>query len=322
MKLIMMGTGEFAVPAFRRLLDQRYEVVLLVTQPDRPQGRHQKLVPAAIKQLALEHHVAVFQPNSVNTPESVERLAELGPDLLVVAAYGQILTDQLLQVSRLGGVNLHASLLPKYRGAAPVNWAIYHGETVTGVTVIRMTPRVDAGAILLQAETPIGPEETAGELETRLAELGAPLVSLAIDGLDAGTIRGCKQDRSEATRAPKLKKEDGLIDWTRTAAQVCNQIRAMQPWPMAYSFLHRTGKPPARIIIERAHSHLSVGGKVPPRPGEISVASQTDGIIVGAGGLSCVVIDQLRPSGKRTMSVVEFLRGNPVQPGDRFGPQT
>jgi methionyl-tRNA formyltransferase len=322
MRLIMMGTGDFAVPTFRRLLDERRDVALLVTQPDRPQGRRQEIMPAAIKQFALERGVAVFQPEDANTPDAIERIAALEPDLLVVAAYGQILSDSLLRVPRLGGVNLHASLLPKYRGAAPVNWAIYHGETVTGVTVIRMTPSVDAGSILLQAETRIGPDETAGELEARLAELGAPLVSQAIDGLAAGTLTGRRQVRSQATRAPKLKKEHGLIDWSRGAAGVRNQIRAMHPWPLAYTFLHRAaGGPPTRIIIEQVRPKpLEPSTGSPARAGTV-LPSPAGTLLVSAGDSAAEII-QLRPAGKRSMPVQEFLRGNPVQPGDRCGSET
>ena len=322
MQLIMMGTGDFAVPTFRRLLDHGYAVRLLVTQPDRPQGRHQQLVPAAIKQLALERGAEVFQPLSVNTTESVDRLAALRPDLLVVGAYGQILSDTVLRVARLGGVNLHASLLPKYRGAAPVNWAIYHGETVTGVTVIQMSPQVDAGGILLQAETPIGPVETADELEVRLAEVGAPLVCQAIDGLATGTLQGRKQDRSQSSRAPKLKKEHGLIDWTRSAAQISNQVRALQPWPMAYTYRHQaSGNPLERIVIERASPHdLMHHAERPTEPGSI-VAADGFRLLVQAGDRP-VCIERLRPAGKRSMSAEEFLRGHRVQPGDRFGSNT
>ncbi|MBI3467198.1 MAG: methionyl-tRNA formyltransferase [Planctomycetes bacterium] len=322
MQLIMMGTGDFAVPTFRRLIDGGYNLRLLVTQPDRPQGRHQQLAPAAIKQLALERGVDVFQPESVNTPESIERIASLRPDLLVVAAYGQILSDAVLRVPRLGGVNLHASLLPKYRGAAPVNWAIYHGETVTGVTVIRMTPRVDAGAILLQAQTPIGLDETASDLEVRLAELGAPLVGQAIDGLAVGTLLGRKQDRSQATQAPKLTREHGLIDWTRTAAGVCDQVRAMQPWPMAYTFFRRGGSGTVeRLIIEGTLCEPS--SSLPGRrsePGMIAVGDDPGSLVVEAGD-GFVRILRLRPAGKRSMTAEEFMRGHRAQPADRFGPE-
>jgi methionyl-tRNA formyltransferase len=321
MQLIMMGTGDFAVPTFRRLLDQGYSVRLLVTQPDRPQGRRQELIPAPIKQLALARGIEVSQAESVNSPEAIERLAAIRPDLVVVAAYGQILSDALLQAARLGGVNLHASLLPKYRGAAPVNWAIYHGESVTGVTVIQMTPRIDAGAILLQAETRIGPDETAGELEARLAELGAPLVCQAIDGLAAGTVQRRKQDPAQATRAPKLKKEHGLIDWTRTPAQICNQVRAMQPWPMAYTFFRRGGGPAERLIIEQAlcQPNSSLSG-LHAEPGMIAIVDDPASLVVGAAG-GFVRVLRLRPAGKRSMTAEEFMRGHRAEPADRFSPE-
>jgi methionyl-tRNA formyltransferase len=319
MKLVMMGTGDFAVPTLGRLLDAGCDVALLVTQPDRPRGRHQELLPAQIRELATRHAVPVFQPENVNRAEPIAHIASLHADLLVVAAYGQILSNELLAVARLGGINLHASLLPRYRGAAPVNWALYHGETVTGVTVIRMTPRVDSGAILLQAETPIGPEETAGALEDRLAELGAPLVLQAIERLGRAGFEGRKQDRSLATRAPKLKKEDGQIDWSRPAAAVANQVRAMQPWPMPYTFLIAAVQPaPERLVLERVRPAPLPAGSAPSGPaGEILDAS----LLVVRAGEGAVQIERLRPAGKRSMTAEEFLRGRRPRPGDRFGNQ-
>ena len=322
LRLVMMATGYFAVPTFRLLLDRGYDVRLLVTQPDRPQGRHRELLAAETKRLAIERGIEVFQPESVNTPESIERLAALAPDLLVVAAYGQILSESLLRVPRLGGVNLHASLLPKYRGAAPINWAIYHGESVTGVTVIRMSPFLDAGSILLQAETRIAPDETAGKLELRLADLGAPLVMETIDGVAAGTLVGYKQDRSQATRAPKLKKEDGLIDWSRDAIAVCNQIRAMQPWPMAFTFWHtQAGGPRERLIIEAAKPFGVLDADESGwTPGAIDLEAPKVAMMVKAARPTEVLIESLRPAGKSSMSAAEFRRGNHLQAGDRFGP--
>src|SRR5579871_970836 len=188
----------------------------------------------------------------MNTTEAVAQLRALQPDLLVVAAYGQILSKDVLAVPPLGGINVHASLLPKFRGAAPVAWAIYHGETQTGVSIIKMSVYLDAGDILAQEALDIGPEETAGELELRLAVLGGQLALRVIDQIAAGTAHGTKQDKTQASKAPKLTKENGLIDWSRPARDVCNQIRAMQPWPTAYTFWHRSGKQPQRWIIHRA----------------------------------------------------------------------
>src|SRR5262245_22812820 len=230
MRLVMMGTGSFAEATFKALLAGPHPVVGLVTNPDRPSGRDREML-RGMKKIALEQNLPLFQPESINTPEGVAGLQAFRPDLLVVAAYGQILSRDVLALSPHGGINVHASLLPKYRGAAPIAWAIYHGETRTGVTIIKMSVNLDAGDMLAQEATDIGPEETAGEVEARLAPLGAKLALQVIEQIAAGTARGSQQDKSQATKAPKLKKEQGLIDWTRTAQQVCNQVRAMQPWP-------------------------------------------------------------------------------------------
>src|SRR5437660_5790398 len=238
MRLAMMGTGSFAEPTFQALLAGPHPVVGLVTNPDRPSGREREM-QRGMKKIALEHNVPVFQPENINTPEGVAGLKAFQPDLLVVAAYGQILSKDVLSVPTHGGINVHASLLPKYRGAAPIAWAIYHGESRTGVTIIRMSVALDAGDMLAQEAIDIGPEETAGELETRLADLGARLATKVIDQIAAGTAQGVKQDKTQATKAPKLTKEHGLIDWSRSGRDVCNQIRAMQPWPTAYTFWHR-----------------------------------------------------------------------------------
>src|SRR5262245_32561077 len=252
MRLVMMGTGTFAEPTLEALFASPHQVVGLFTQPDRAVGQERgstRQTGKGMKTIAQEKGVPVFQPESVNTPEAVEQLKSLAPDLLVVAAYGQILKPEVLAGAKHGGINVHASLLPKYRGAAPIAWAIYHGEKQTGVTIIQMTPQLDAGGMLLQEAVDIGPEETAGELEARLAPLGAKLALQAIEQIASGTAKPIQQDKGQATKAPKLKKEDGLIDWSRSWYQVCNQIRAMQPWPTAYTFLHRKGCPPIRVII-------------------------------------------------------------------------
>ena len=214
-RIVMLGTGDFALPTFVHLCATGHRVERVVTQPDRPQGRKQELIPSAIKKAALERGIPVDQPENVNALESLDRIRGLGPDLLVTAAYGQILKPEVLAAAKHGGINVHASLLPKYRGAAPIAWAIYHGEKQTGVTIIQMTPRLDAGGMLLQEVVDIGAEETAGDLEARLAPLGATLALQAIGQVVAGTACPVKQDQSQVTRAPKLKKEDGLIDWGR-----------------------------------------------------------------------------------------------------------
>src|ERR1700729_3930938 len=226
-RIVMLGTGDFALPTFVHLCATGHRVERLITQPDRPQGRKQELIPSAIRRAALERGIAVDQPENVNAPESLERLRALSPDLLVTAAYGQILSAELLGIPRLGGINLHGSILPAYRGAAPVARAIERGERETGVTVIRMTPRIDAGGMIAVARTPIDPDETAGALEARLAELGAPLIAEAVAALEAGTVRILPQEKTLVTKAPKLRKEDGLIDWSKPAQAVHDQVRAM-----------------------------------------------------------------------------------------------
>jgi methionyl-tRNA formyltransferase len=323
MRIVMMGTGTFAEPTFQALFTTRHEVVGLVSQPDRPVGPERgstRQLRRGMKEIAQEHHVPVFQPESINTPEGIAGLRALQPDLLVVAAYGQILSREVLAVPPQGGINVHASLLPSYRGAAPVAWAIYHGESRTGVTIIRMSVYLDAGEMLAQEALEIGPEETAGELEARLAPLGARLASQVIEQIAAGTAHGVKQDKTQATKAPKLNKENGIIDWSRPARDVCNHIRAMQPWPTAYTYLHRQGHEPLRIIIHKASCHGG-GQGVHLSPGLIVLRPERAGrLYVAAGNGSAAEVREIQPAGKRRMSAAEFLRGHRLQPSDRFGP--
>ncbi|HZU35015.1 MAG TPA: methionyl-tRNA formyltransferase [Gemmataceae bacterium] len=319
MRLVMMGTGTFAEPTFKALLAGRHQVVGLVTNPDRPSGRDRSML-RGMKQVALEHNIPVFQPESINTPEGVAGLQAFQPDLLVVAAYGQILSRDVLAVPPLGGINVHASLLPKYRGAAPIAWAIYHGERQTGVTIIRMSVQLDAGDMLAQEAIDIGPQETTGELEARLAQLGARLAVETVEKLAAGPVQGQPQDKTQATKAPKLTKEHGAIDWTRPAAAVCNQIRAMQPWPTPYTYLHRAGQPPVRLIVLQASpAQADARGHA---PGELVPTEDQPAFRVAAGGNTAVDIASVQPAGKRAMRAEEFLRGHRLQPGDRLGPET
>jgi methionyl-tRNA formyltransferase len=323
LRIVMMGTGTFAEPTFAALLSAGRRVVGLVTQPDRPIGAQRgstRQTGRGMKEIALEHNLPVFQPESINTPEGVAWLRALQPELLVVAAYGQILSNDVLASARHGGINVHASLLPRYRGAAPVAWAIYHGETATGVTIIRMSVHLDAGEMLAQESVAIGPEETAGELETRLAPVGARLALQVIDQIAAGTATGIKQDKSFVTKAPKLTKEHGLIDWTRTAREVCNQVRAMQPWPTAYTFLHRPGQPPLRVLVARVAASEPAGPEG-LSPGAVVIHPEVPSrLTVAAGQGSRVELLEIQPAGKRRMPAAEFLRGHRLGPGDHFGP--
>lgn len=335
MRLVMMGTGAFAEPTFQALLASQHPVVGLVTNPDRPSGR-ERAMQRGMKKIALEHNIPVFQPENINTPEGVAGLQAFQPDLLVVAAYGQILSKDVLAVPPQGGINVHASLLPKYRGAAPIAWAIYHGETHSGVTIIKMSVHLDAGDMLAQESLAIGPAETAGELEDRLAVVGARLALQVIDQIVAGTTQGVKQDKSQVTKAPKLTKEHGLIDWNRSAAEICNQVRAMQPWPTAYTFYHRRGKSPVRVIIHQARPApgdppekwmLETPGKW--KMGEVIHRPQQPELLRVAAGVDMmthlrteVEVLELQPAGKRRMSAAEFMRGHSYHPGDHFGPET
>lgn len=310
----MLGTGDFAVPTFQRLLDEGHHVVALITQPDRPQGRKQELIPSRIKIVATERGVRVEQPENVNAPEGVALVRALEPDLLITAAYGQILSPELLGIPRLGGLNLHGSILPAYRGAAPVARAIQRGETETGVTIIQMTPRIDAGGMLAVARAPIGPDETAGELEARLAELGAPRVVAAIAELTAGTARILPQDRSKVTRAPKLSKDDGCINWSLSAQAVHDLVRAMQPWPIARTLWHlsEADKPPIALIVHR--TALATGQGV---PGTILEAAGDQLRVATGDGAVRLLTVQL--PGKKALSAAEFLRGYRLLPGNRLG---
>jgi methionyl-tRNA formyltransferase len=342
MRVIMMGTGPFAVPTLRALYTSRHSVLALVTRPPRPvHGKSQAQVNP-MRELAVQHGTRVHEPQNINTPGARAVLASYQSDLLVVCDYGQILAPETLEMARLGGINLHGSLLPKYRGAAPVQWAVYHGETETGATVIHMMPRVDAGPAIAQVRTPIGGEETAAELELRLSELGVPLVIESIDALEAGTAKAIPQDASQATRAPRLTKELGAVDWSRSAAAIANQVRALQPWPKTYTFWQRAGGAPLRLILEKVHVEPLASGVSPgatgvspvsaapgasgvspvpagPQGPDTIVKADRDSLLVATGD-GVLAIDQLQPAGKRIFSTAEFLRGYSVRVGARFGP--
>ena len=316
-RIIMLGTGDFALPTFLHLCETGHDVVGLVTQPDRPQGRKQELIPSRIKLAAVAAVVPVFQPEDVNAPDAIAAIRTLEPDVLVTAAYGQILSAELLGVPRLGGVNLHGSVLPAYRGAAPVARAIERGETETGVTVILMNPRVDAGGMLSVATTPIDPDETAGDLEDRLASLGAPLVAQAVADLAAGNARVRPQQRLKVTKAPKLQKEHGLIDWSKPSRAVHDHVRAMQPWPVAYTFWLRPLVPVAtqlRLIVHRTEPVTLPADQ----PAGTVVEAQGDRLVVAAGQ-GGVRLHTVQVAGRKSMPAADFLRGHPIYPGDLFG---
>ncbi len=309
-RIIMLGTGDFALPTFEHLCATGHNVIELITQPDRPQGRKQELIPSRIKLAAQARNIPVFQPENVNASDSVAAIRALGPELLVTAAYGQILSPELLTVPSLGGINLHGSVLPAYRGAAPVARAIERGETESGVTVILMSPRIDAGGMIKVATTPIGGDETAGELEDRLAQLGAPLVAESIADLVAGRATILPQDRSRVTKAPKLRKDDGLIDWSKPALAIHNLVRAMQPWPAAFTYLagprwKETG--PLRVIVHKTQV-LETEATSTHAPGAV-IEADGDRLIV-ATGQGAVRLLTVQVPGKKALPVADFIRGN------------
>jgi methionyl-tRNA formyltransferase len=318
MRLLMMGTGPFAVPTFEYLLDSRHEVQALVTRPVPPARGRRKTPANPMRDVAAARGVAILAPDSVNTEAARRELAARGADVFVVCDFGQILASSTLGVTPLGGVNLHGSLLPKYRGAAPINWALYHGESETGVTVIHMTPALDSGPCLARDAVSIEPHEDAIQLERRLALLGVQTVERALSLLEAWdrqTPIGVSQDPAHATRAPRLKKSDGLVDWTRSAEDIANQVRAFKPWPGTYTTYRHGGGEPLRLILDQVSPAESSAS--PGCPGEVVRVGKRELVLAtGAGWLS---IDRLQPAGKRPMDAAEFLRGHAVTAGDRFG---
>lgn len=308
LRVVFFGTPEFGVPTLNALLASRHPVVGVVTQPDRPHGRGQKTTDAPVKVRAREAGIGVLQPVTLKDPVFLSALAELGADLGVVAAYGKILPEAVLSTPRLGMINVHASLLPRYRGAAPVHRAIMAGNIETGVTIMRVVKALDAGPMLAAVSRPIGENETSVDVGRDLARLGASLLVTTLDRLSSGPLRETPQDDTAATYAHRLTKEDGVIDWNWSAAAVHNRIRGLHPWPHAYSFLKGT-----RLILLR--SAASDGASDRP-PGTVVAARGSELHI--ATGLGTVALLQVQAEGKRPMSPREFLAGHPVAPGDRF----
>ncbi len=307
MRIIFMGTPEFACPTLKTLIERGEQVVAVVTQPDRPKGRGQQTLPPPVKTLALKHGIPVMQPLKVRHPDAIEEIRALKPDLIVVVAFGQILPKALLEIPRSGCVNVHASLLPRYRGAAPLNWCIINGETETGVTTMMMDVGLDTGDMLLKAVTPIDPDEDTSSLHDRLSQLGAELLAETIERLAAGGVAPEKQDDALTCYAPMLKKEDGLIEWGKDAASIKNLVRGMTPWPGAYSHIDEKLLKVFRVQV----------GSGAGRPGEI-IAAGRDGIEVACGEGS-VVIYELQLEGKKRLPAAEFLAGCKLEPGATLG---
>jgi methionyl-tRNA formyltransferase len=313
LRVVFFGTPEFAVPTLEALLRSRHTVVGVVTQPDRPRGRGQRTSAAPVKACAVAAGVPVLQPERLKDSEFLELLSGLGADLGVVAAYGRILTDAVLATPPLGLINVHASLLPRYRGAAPVHRAIITGETETGVTIMRVVKALDAGPMLSTVRRPIGPEETSDEVERDLSRLGADLLVATTDELASGRVRETPQDEAASTYAPRLTKDDGIVVWSLPAQQVHDLIRGLHPWPHAFTF-HGS----SRFILRRSIvSVRGVEGSVRDEaPGTILEAAGDQLVVAtGAGGLR---LTEIQAEGKRPMSVREFLAGHRLTAGEQF----
>lgn len=310
MRILFMGTSPFAVPSLDALVKAGHEIVAVVTQPDRPSGRGRGLHVSPVKEAALLLAVPLFQPEKIRTPESVEQVKSCEPlDTVVVAAFGQIIPQSILDIPKFGSINVHGSLLPKYRGAAPIQHAIMSGDTVTGVTTMLMDAGLDTGDILLQAETQIGPQETSGELMERLSRIGADLLIDTLERLERDEIQSIPQDGSQASVAKSLKREDGLIDWTRPAQDIVNLVRAFMPRPVAYTLLDG-----AQLKVLRAEASHSTAGTPAG-----AVMDVTSGAIVVAAGEGCVRILEVQPENRKRMSAGEFARGARITSGTHFG---
>jgi methionyl-tRNA formyltransferase len=308
LRIVFFGTPAFAVPTLDALLASRHSVVGVVTQPDRPRGRGHHVTRGPVKGRAVEAGVPVLQPERLRDAEFVARLADLDADLGVVAAYGKILTDAVLAQPRLGLINVHASLLPRYRGAAPVHRAVIAGERETGVTIMRVVKALDAGPMLAAVSRPIASEETSDDVERDLARLGAPLLVSSVDALAAGTSHETPQDEAAATYAPRLTRDDGVVRWDEPADRIHDRIRGLHPWPLAFSFLN--GR---RIILRRSTvaSHAKAAA-----PGVV-IEAAGDRLVVAAG-VGAIAITELQLEGRRPMPARDFLAGHRLGEGDRF----
>jgi methionyl-tRNA formyltransferase len=306
--LLFMGTPDFAVPTLSRLIESRHRVAAVLSQPDRPRGRGQKLARGPVKGLALDHGVPVWHPEKLRDESFLDDVRGLGADLAVVAAYGRILPEALIGIPRFGTINVHASLLPRWRGAAPVHRAVIAGDRETGVTIMRVVKALDAGAMFAARKRPIGPDERSPEVERDLASMGAELLLEVVEQIAAGTATETPQDERAVTYAPKILKEEGAVSWDQPAQALHNLVRGLQPWPLVSARLGGT-----RVLIHRTR----VGGDPVPGPAG-SVAPAADAIAVSCGAGSTLEVLALQPEGRRVMTAREFLAGRPLASGTRL----
>jgi methionyl-tRNA formyltransferase len=311
MRIVFMGTPEFAVPSLEALLKSKDDLVGVVTQPDRPKGRGQVLTASPVKQVALRERIPILQPTKMKDPEFLAALAAWKPDLIAVAAFGRILPPAILSLPPKGCINVHGSLLPKYRGAGPIQWAIINGETETGITTMLMDEGMDTGAMLMKEKIAITPDDTAGSLSPRLAELGGRLLVETLARLKAGTMTPQVQDHAQATMAPLLKKEDGVIDWALSATAIANRIRGLTPWPGAYTFLGDD-----RWMLHRAVALAEPSAEPPGR-----IIAVTEDAIHVATAEGVLAVKELQPANSRRMTVAQYLAGHPIQPGLQLSQQ-
>ena len=309
LRIIFFGTPEFGVPTLRALIDSRHSVIGVVSQPDRRRGRGQTLAPPPTKILAHDHGIEVLQPERLRDETFLTRMRFLAPDLAVVAAYGKLLPDVLLQIPPHGMINVHASLLPRWRGAAPVHRAVIAGDTVTGVTIMRIVKELDAGPTFADARRAIGPDETSPAVEADLATMGADLLVRVVDRIAAGTAIETPQDDSRATYAPKLTKDEGILDWDQPAARIHNLVRGLQPWPLVSTRI--AGQ---RVLLHRT----AVTDEIAEAPPGTVVDATGDRLAVASGDRRVLLVRMLQPEGKRVMTAREFLAGRHVATGLRL----
>jgi len=316
LKIIFMGTADFGAPVLERLTDSKKNKVMVITQPDRPQGRGRKILPTPIKKVALDRSLELFQPENINDEQSLKRMKEFSPDIILVVAYGQILSNHILNIPREGSINIHGSLLPKYRGAAPINRAVINGERETGITFMFMDEKIDAGDIIFQEKIDISPDETYGELYYRLSALSAENLTKLLEKIKSGKIERISQDIKEVTFARKMNKEEGEIEWSDKGERVYNLIRGTTPYPGAFTYYQ--GR---KLKITRARFLDDYPDKTETfssKPGSV-IRIEKDSILISSGGKGIIKILKLIPAGSKELTAEQYVNGYKIKIGDRLG---
>jgi len=316
LKIIFMGTADFGAPVLERLANSKENKVMVITQPDRPQGRGRKILPTPIKKVALDKGLEVFQPENINDEQSIKRMKEFSPDIILVVAYGQILSSHILNIPEIGCINIHGSLLPKYRGAAPINRAVINGEKEAGITFMFMDEKIDAGDIIFQEKIDISPEETYGELYYRLSALSAETLPKLLEKIKSGKIERISQDIKEVTFARKMNKEEGKIEWRDKGEKVYNLMRGTTPYPGAFTYYQ--GK---KLKITRARflgDYQNETNAISPNPGSV-IKVEKDSILISTGGKGIIRILKLIPAGSKELTAEQFVNGYKIKIGDRLG---